>query len=430
MSSVAKKITPNKGIWTTCKLKYILRRKVSDGPHETPVFTDIGIPFLSVDGIQNGELVFEGCRFISVENHNRYKNKCPVEKNDVLLGKAASIGKIAQVKVDFPISVWSPLAILKPDLNRVTSSFLEYCLKSTQLNDQIEVFSTSNTQKNISMDDIQRLDVFIPPLKEQKLIARYLDKKTEQIDLMIEKIQKKIELLKEQRTSLINQCVTKGLDPNAPMKDSGVEWISDIPKHWDVTKLKRVSSTSTGTTPLTSNTEFYDGGATLWIKPGDLQSFKPVRNTEQKLTTSGVQQSRLLDEKSILVCGIGTIGKFGYSNQKVTTNQQINGIIFDEEMMSRDFGLFLISSMEEEFVRSSEKVVISILSKGRMSELFVPVPPIDEQLKIAKVINSRLVTTRQVTERYLKRINLLKEYRQALISSVVTGKVRITEDML
>ena len=77
-----------------------------------------------------------------------------------------------------------------------------------------------------------------PPIEEQKLISRYLDKKTEQIDRLVEKIQKKIELLKEQRTSLINQCVTKGLNPNIEMKDSGVEWIGEIPKHWDITKLK------------------------------------------------------------------------------------------------------------------------------------------------------------------------------------------------
>ena len=86
------------------------------------------------------------------------------------------------------------------------------------------------------------IEVFSPPLEEQKLISRYLDKKTEQIDSLIEKIQKKIELLKEQRTSLINQCVTKGLDPNVEMKDSGVEWIGEIPKHWDIKKnLKHLS---------------------------------------------------------------------------------------------------------------------------------------------------------------------------------------------
>ncbi len=97
-------------------------------------------------------------------------------------------------------------------------------------------------QRNgLSVSFMSRYPVIIPPLKEQKLISRYLDKKTEQIDSLIERIQKKIQLLKEQRTALINQCVTKGLDPNVEMKDSGVEWIGEVPKHWGIKRLKYVA---------------------------------------------------------------------------------------------------------------------------------------------------------------------------------------------
>src|SRR3989344_3201225 len=87
--------------WEIKKLKYLLENKITDGPHETPTFIDEGVPFLSVDSIQNGKLFFENCRYISKEDHEIYIKKCKPEKSDILLGKAASIGKIAIVEVDF-----------------------------------------------------------------------------------------------------------------------------------------------------------------------------------------------------------------------------------------------------------------------------------------------------------------------------------------
>ena len=96
---------------------------------------------------------------------------------------------------------------------------------------------------------MSEFEIPVPQIKEQKIISRYLDKKITQINSLVEKIQKKIKLLKELKTSLINQCVTKGLDPNVEMKDSGVVWIGEIPKHWKVKKFSYISTLETGNTP-------------------------------------------------------------------------------------------------------------------------------------------------------------------------------------
>ncbi len=100
--------------WEVKRLKNVIRANITDGPHETPVFIDKGIPFLSVDGIQEGELTFENCRYISIDAHHNYSKKAKIEIDDILLGKAASIGKVARVKVEFEFSIWSPLALIKP----------------------------------------------------------------------------------------------------------------------------------------------------------------------------------------------------------------------------------------------------------------------------------------------------------------------------
>ncbi|MBC7609597.1 MAG: hypothetical protein H7228_08505 [Polaromonas sp.] len=108
--------------WEVRRLKNVLDSPITDGPHSTPEFLYEGIPFLSVDGIQDGELQFEGCRYVSIADHQHFAKKAAPRKGDVLLGKAASTGKIAQVKVDFEFNIWSPLALLR-DLEITNAPF-------------------------------------------------------------------------------------------------------------------------------------------------------------------------------------------------------------------------------------------------------------------------------------------------------------------
>lgn len=198
--------------WNLIKIKYLLSSKVTDGPHETPEFIDEGYPFLSVDSIVDGKLVFEGCRYISEEDYNKYKLKCNPQKDDVFMGKAASIGKIAIVDVDFNFSIWSPLALLRSNQELILPKYLEYSLKSDYAQDQIDLYSTSNTQKNISMDDIPRIELIIPPIEQQKDIIEYLEKEIGKIETIIIRSKENIELLEEYKTSLIHHVVTGRID--------------------------------------------------------------------------------------------------------------------------------------------------------------------------------------------------------------------------
>jgi type I restriction enzyme S subunit len=193
--------------WSVKRIKEIIRTKITDGPHETPEFTNEGIPFLSVDGIVNGELFFKNCRLISVENFKKYSRKLVIEKDDIFIGKAASTGKIARVKVDFEFTVWSPIAVIKTksDVNPV---YVEYAMKSNVTQYQIVILSTHNTQSNIAMKDIPLINIAMPPLEEQNEIAQYLEKKTSTIDAIVTNIGQQIVKLTELRKSLINDVVT------------------------------------------------------------------------------------------------------------------------------------------------------------------------------------------------------------------------------
>ena len=194
--------------WEVKRLKECIRKPITDGPHETPEFINEGYPFISVDGIVDGEIFFENCRCISKEDFIKYSKKVKIERDDIFIGKAASTGKIARVKVGFDFTIWSPIAVVKLK-HQYNPSFVEFILKSKIGQHQISFLSTHNTQSNIAMKDIPLIQIAIPPaFKEQTEIATYLDAKTSTIDKITTNIQTQIETLKELRKTLINDVVT------------------------------------------------------------------------------------------------------------------------------------------------------------------------------------------------------------------------------
>jgi type I restriction enzyme, S subunit len=266
-------------------------------------------------------------------------------------------------------------------------------------------------RKVVRSETFMGIEVFSPPLEEQKLISRYLDKKTEQIDRLVEKIQKKIELLKEQRTSLINQCVTKGLDPNVEMKDSGIEWIGEIPKHWMVKKVKYLGL----------------------IKSGE-----------------GITATDLLDVGDYKVYGgngiVGLFNKFNVENTVIVigrVGEKCGNIhLVKEKSWISDNSLILELGDPEYYDWTSLALEIRDLNKIRnqssqplitgtqVKNESIPFPPKNEFTKISTFIQTSNSRFSDLIEKQIKRIELLKEYRQSLISSAVTGKIRITEDMI
>lgn len=323
-------------------------------------------------------------------------------------------------------------SVFKINREKVDPKYINYQLRTDRYVYEYRKLSKGIQESRMRLYDdyFLSMKVIVPSIDEQKLISRYLDKKTSQVDSLVEKVQKKIHLLKEQRTSLINHYVTKGLDPNVEMRESEIDCVGRIPTDWKCLPLKFISEINTGTTPKTSNTDFYNGGQHLWIKPGNLNEFCEILDTEQKLTPLGLEESRLLDKNSVLICGIGTIGKFGFSSQMVTTNQQIHGVCFDSTRLNPRYGLYLCSIMTEEFIKNSEKVVISILNKGNLERLKIPVPPLSEQNQIVNFLETKVSSTTRRIELETQKADLLDEYLQSLISSVVTGKIRVTEDMI
>ena len=197
--------------WDVLKLRHVLAEPITDGPHTTPEFLDDGVPFLSVDGIVDGELEFEGCRYVSPTDHEEFSRKASPRRGDVLMGKAASVGKIARVKTDQVFSIWSPLALLRPK-PAISPAYMELCLKSASAQAQFAVFANYNTQANISMGDIGEVVIAMPPIDEQLSIVEATLRDLDGIDRAVVVARSSVELARERRAALISAAVTGKID--------------------------------------------------------------------------------------------------------------------------------------------------------------------------------------------------------------------------
>lgn len=410
--------------WKALSLKFILENRVKDGPHETPEFLSEGVPFLSVDGIQGSKLVFCGCRYISREDHERYAIKCLPKFGDVLLGKAASVGKVAFVDTKQEFNVWSPLAVLapkSPDLGR----FIFYSMQSTYLQAQCEVNSNASTQKNLSMGDIDNLYFGAPPNQEAAKITSFLDQETTRIDTLIKKKARFIELLKEKRQAMISHAVTKGLDPGVEIKDSGIEWLGSVPKHWRVMPIKRLTSIRRGASPRPIDDQKYfdENGDYAWVRIADVSaSSGTLKKTKQTLSKLGSSLSVKMEPGDLFLSIAGTVGKPCITNLKCCIH---DGFVYFPNLRVSPMFLFRIFETGNCYFGLGKMNTQLNLNTETVGGISIALPPEKEIHEILSYIDQEKNRINILIKKSEKSIKLLKEHRAALISAAVTGKIDV-----
>lgn len=289
------------------------------------------------------------------------------------------------------------------------------------------------TVKHLSVDDINNTDTILPPLSEQQQIVSFLDTKTSLIDSLIEKTQRKIELLKEKRTSLINEVVTKGLNPNVEMKDSGVEWIGEIPKTWSVSKIMFISKKVTDGSHHSPETQ--DSGK-LYVtvsnvsKSNDIDFDSCSKISEESF--SELERNGCRPKKGdVLITKDGTIGRglvVGEFNEYVILSSI--GLIRFSKKINPEYGLYyLLSGLSIDQMYSHVRGSgITRLTINLIKNLLFIIPPLSEQHQIIEYLDEQTQLIDNTISIEEKRIELLKEYCQSLISEVVTGKLKVTTD--
>lgn len=278
-------------------------------------------------------------------------------------------------------------------------------------------------------DELKNIYFFYPNIHEQKKISDYLDKKIKIIKDLIKKIERKIKFETELLTSQIEELVTKGhKNYNYEKKDSGIKWIGKIPKNWVIKKFFHISQIITGNTPSKKleNIYFTNEKKFPWVKPSDLNvGFDGVTESEIYLSKKGKEQSRIVPKNSILICCIGnSSGKFSISKVELSTNQQINSVVFNNEIFPK-YALYFISVFGRDLLNRINFVTLPIITKGDLCLEPFLIPPMKEQINLSKSIDALIKKNNLIITKAKKKIKMLEDYRKSLISSVITGKERV-----
>jgi type I restriction enzyme S subunit len=309
------------------------------------------------------------------------------------------------------------------------------------------LFSYGSAIPSMSKTHYEEMRFPLPPLIEQHQIVSYLDRKTEQIDSLIEKTRRKIDLLKENRTSLINEAVTKGLNPHVEMKYSGVEWIGEIPSHWNFIPTKYFTFDKNGvqTGPFGTQLNTKD-----YVEDGvKVMNQKTLINEDYDIGEEYISHEKYKELKGFDVIGgdliMGTRGSFG--NGKRTTFGKVsivpNGlgdcvlhpclirIRLKEEVVLKRYYYFYINDSTfflDEIRNTSNSTTIEVIYGVTLKDIRLPIPPLHEQNEIVSYLDEHTQLIDKTVSVEERRIELLKAYRQALISEVVTGKRKVTTD--
>jgi type I restriction enzyme S subunit len=352
------------------------------------------------------------------------------------MGKAASTGKIARVKMDVEFSIWSPLALIRIDGMRSSPTFYEQALKSKASQAQIDVLCTSNTQKNISMDDIPRLIMTRPPLPEQEAIATFLDRETAKIDALISEQQRLIELLQEKRQAVISHAVTKGLNPDAPMKDSGVEWLGEVPDDWKMKRVKHLCEyIEQGWSPQCEN-ESSEGDAPGVLKVGCVNGgvFRPSENKRLPADLSpipqyGVRRGDLLVSRANTkeLVGSAAVAEKDYPWLYIC-DKLYRITVMPGKAASNYLALYFVSNEARgqlELGASGASQSMQNISQSVLMEMPIPLPEPDEQERIINAVAVQCNQIDHLRTNASEAIGLLQERRSALISAAVTGQIDV-----
>ncbi|MFY4822299.1 restriction endonuclease subunit S [Aliarcobacter butzleri] len=210
------------------------------------------------------------------------------------------------------------------------------------------------------------------------------------------------------------------------LKPSGVEWLGDIPKKWQFTRLKYLAKIITGYTPSMDNNQNYSEEGMTWVKPDNLNEFNYINDSKEKISTEAIKKQNVVTKDSILVCCIGSIGKFGIAGKDLLTNQQINSLVFNKSI-NKYFSKYMIFSSKQEHNRMANGNVVQILNSTSQSNIYFATPNLLEQQKIANFLDEKSKIFDEAISKKEQLISKLELAKQSLISEVVTGKLKVVE---
>ncbi len=379
------------------------------------------------------ERICPGIDFMAATASEEQIRRFSLRKGDVLITKDSEtwtdIAVPAVVAQDLPgVLCGYHLAHIRPDTN-CDGAFLSRAFSAKGPRDQFHVSANGITRFGLTGDAIRSGDFPLPPLSEQRAIADFLDRETDRIDALVAKNERLIELLQEKRTALISQAVTKGLDPDAPMKDSVVEWVGKIPTHWRVRRLKYLATVNDEALPENTapDTEI------TYVDIGNVDSVRGITGTQDLMFEDAPSRARrIVRQGDIIISTVRTYLKAIARIESTDTNLIVSTgfAVVRPQHLHDGFVAYTLSSpyFVERVVAHSVGVSYPAINASDLACLDIAFPPPPEQQAIAEFLDREMAKLDTLVAKVREAIDRLRELRTALISAAITGRIDVRKE--
>jgi len=414
--------------WQNYKIKHLspVKRGASPRPIDDPKFFDDDgeYAWVRIADVSASEMYLEK----TTQQMSILGSSLSVKLNigKLFLSIAGTVGKPCITKIKACIHDGF---VYFPEL-KIPEKFLYYIFAGEQAYKGLGKFGT---QLNLNTDTVGDIIIGLPSQQEIDKIIGYIDHETAKIDSLIEKQQQLIALLKEKRQAVISHAVTKGLNPNVKMKDSGVEWLGDVPEGWKVGKLGYYAKISNGATPNRENKAFWENGNIPWLNSSKINDVF-VTQAEQFITKDALLKTSVqpVKENDILMAITGegqTRGRVAICKISATINQHLAAISITDKLIDHEFLFLWLRSQYERlrFESDGGGATKAAITCGEIGAFPVVIPTSSEQKEIVKYIFKKNDHFDGLEEKAQYQIQLLQERRTALISAAVTGKIDLRD---
>lgn len=393
------------------------------------------LPISRIESISTGEINYEKVGYVSRKSIGE---NFKISQGDILLSHINSlsmVGNVALKRDNALLYHGMNLLRLIPKKDKFDPKYLFWILKTKYFRNAVEsIAKPAINQASVSIDSLKNISFLIPLYLEQKKIANFLDYETAQIDTLIAKQEKLIELLKEKRQAVISYAVTKGLDPNVAMKDSGVEWLGEVPEHWRVCRLKHVGYIQSG---IAKGKDLKDkiSISVPMLRVANVQDGYLNLDEVHQINIEPEQLERyLLQNGDVLMNEGGDNDKLGrgavWRNEIKNCIHQNHVFAIRTTLIEPEWLDILTRASYAKFHffrQSKQSTNLASISATNIKETPILVPPKNEREQILSYLNKQFDRFSKLENRCYQQIELLKERRTALISSAVTGKIDVRD---
>lgn len=418
--------------WRKKRIKFLCSNSSAGiwGEEEQGDLNDIACFRIADFDYQTGYLRFDKLTTRNIQS----KDLCGrvLDVNSLLIeksggGDATPVGRVVRYNFDDKATCSNFIHFITIDelYNRDFLYYYFYALYANKEN--LLYFNQTTGIQNLKVGEYLGQSIFLPEHPEQQAIAIYLDEKCGEINRAIDVQNKKIELLSELKQTIITDAVTKGLNSNVPMKDSGVEWIGKVPEHWKVMKTSLAfTHIGSGTTPSTSKNEYYEDDGDFWLQTGDLTD-GIITDTSKKVSKIAIRECNLkfYPTNSVVIAMYGaTIGKMGLLQIECATNQACC-VLPSNNHIDAKFTFYFFLSAKTDLLISAIGGGQPNISQDVIKKTKMIVPPLSEQQTIANYLDEECTKIDVQISNANHRIELLNELKQSIITEAVTGKIKI-----